>query len=162
MSSSLSALLVASVPLFAAVVAWLTGSERLDLRGVGGLALGFGGVAVLVGFNVGRSDLLATLSLGIVSLGYALGPWILSRHLSDLPGVGVVAARRAVRYGDGWIPLAGRPGEAGDVFEVVPKFREMLKQAGRDPKAVRLSARLNTCLPWKIENAGWMSLRNHS
>jgi len=40
-------------------------------------------------------------------------------------------ARRAARYGDGWIPLAGRPGY-GDVFETVPKFREMLKEAGRD------------------------------
>jgi probable F420-dependent oxidoreductase len=49
------------------------------------------------------------------------------------------AARRAVRYGDGWIPLAGRPGEAGDVFEVVPKFREMLKQAGRDPASCPVS-----------------------
>ena len=42
------------------------------------------------------------------------------------------AARRAVRYGEGWIPLAGRPGQYGDVFTYVPKFREMLKEAGRD------------------------------
>ncbi len=41
------------------------------------------------------------------------------------------AARRAVRYGEGWIPLAGRPG-SGDVFEVVPKFRAMLAEAGRE------------------------------
>ncbi|MDR3538036.1 MAG: LLM class F420-dependent oxidoreductase [Acetobacteraceae bacterium] len=40
------------------------------------------------------------------------------------------AARRAVRYGDGWIPLAGR---GGDAFDTVPKFREMLKAEGRDP-----------------------------
>jgi probable F420-dependent oxidoreductase len=40
------------------------------------------------------------------------------------------AARRAVRYGEGWIPLAGRPG-TGDVFETVPKFRAMLTEAGR-------------------------------
>ncbi|HEY1933143.1 MAG TPA: LLM class F420-dependent oxidoreductase [Acetobacteraceae bacterium] len=42
------------------------------------------------------------------------------------------AARRAVRYGEGWIPLAGRVGKDGDVFSTVPKFREMLKEAGRD------------------------------
>ena len=42
------------------------------------------------------------------------------------------AARRAVRYGDGWIPLAGRPDQYGDVFDFVPKFRAMLKEAGRD------------------------------
>jgi probable F420-dependent oxidoreductase len=41
------------------------------------------------------------------------------------------AARRAVRYGEGWIPLAGRPNQYGDVFDYVPKFREMLKEAGR-------------------------------
>ena len=38
------------------------------------------------------------------------------------------AARRAVRYGDGWIPLAGR---GGDVLETLPKFHEMLKAEGR-------------------------------
>ena len=43
------------------------------------------------------------------------------------------AARRAVRYGDGWIPLAGRMGKDSDVFTTVPKFRDMLKEAGRDP-----------------------------
>jgi probable F420-dependent oxidoreductase len=42
------------------------------------------------------------------------------------------AARRAVRYGDGWIPLAGHPGQYGDVFDFVPKFRAMLTEAGRD------------------------------
>ena len=47
-------------------------------------------------------------------------------------------ARRAVRYGDGWIPLAGRPGHA-DAFETVPKFREMLKEAGRDPASCPVS-----------------------
>ena len=43
------------------------------------------------------------------------------------------AARRAVRYGEGWIPLAGRIGGGNDVFTTVPKFRDMLKEAGRDP-----------------------------
>jgi len=49
------------------------------------------------------------------------------------------AARRAVRYGDGWFPLAGRPGASGDVFDVVPKFRAMLKEAGRDPDSCPVS-----------------------
>src|ERR1700722_18603723 len=40
------------------------------------------------------------------------------------------AARRAVRYGGGGIPRAGRPG-SGDVCETVPKFRAMLVEAGR-------------------------------
>jgi probable F420-dependent oxidoreductase len=49
------------------------------------------------------------------------------------------AARRAVRYGDGWIPLACRPGQYGDVFEYVPKFRAMLTEAGRDEAAFPVS-----------------------
>ena len=40
-------------------------------------------------------------------------------------------ARRAVRYGEGWISLAGRSAY-GDVFETVPKFRAMMVEAGRD------------------------------
>ncbi|MGA2520966.1 MAG: DMT family transporter [Acidimicrobiales bacterium] len=95
-SSSLAALLIASVPLFAAVVAWLTRSDRLSAFRVGGLLLGFGGVAVLVGFDVGHSDVLAAASLGVVGLGYALGPWILARHFAGLPGLGVVAASLAL------------------------------------------------------------------
>lgn len=49
------------------------------------------------------------------------------------------AARRAVRYGDGWMPLAGRPQQYGDVFDYVPKFRELLKEAGRDPTTFPVS-----------------------
>jgi alkanesulfonate monooxygenase SsuD/methylene tetrahydromethanopterin reductase-like flavin-dependent oxidoreductase (luciferase family) len=49
------------------------------------------------------------------------------------------AARRAVRYGDGWIPLAGRPDQYGDVFDFVPKFRAMLQEAGRDVASCPIS-----------------------
>jgi len=45
------------------------------------------------------------------------------------------AARRAVRYGEGWIPLAGRIGGGNDVFTTVPKFRQMLKDAGRSEES---------------------------
>jgi probable F420-dependent oxidoreductase len=48
-------------------------------------------------------------------------------------------ARRAVRYGDGWIPLAGRPTQYGDVFDFVPKFREMLAEAGRSEESCPVS-----------------------
>jgi probable F420-dependent oxidoreductase len=48
-------------------------------------------------------------------------------------------ARRAVRYGEGWIPLAGRPGQYGDAFDTVPKFRAMLQEAGRDPASCPVS-----------------------
>ena len=44
-------------------------------------------------------------------------------------------ARRAIRYGDGWIPTAGR----GDITEVLPKFKDMAREAGRDPASIEIS-----------------------
>jgi probable F420-dependent oxidoreductase len=49
------------------------------------------------------------------------------------------AARRAVRYGDGWIPTVGRPGLADETLALLPKFRDMLKEAGRDPGSCPVS-----------------------
>jgi probable F420-dependent oxidoreductase len=45
------------------------------------------------------------------------------------------AARRALAYGDGWIPHASRP-QYGDVTEFLPRFRQMAAEAGRDLAAV--------------------------
>ena len=44
-------------------------------------------------------------------------------------------ARRALRYGDGWMPHRVRTTYA-DVSALLPKFREMAKEAGRDPASV--------------------------
>jgi drug/metabolite transporter (DMT)-like permease len=89
--SSLSGLLVAAVPLVAAVVAWLTGSEHIDLRRVFGLVTGIAGVAVLVGFSVAGTQLLSVLSIGVVVVGYALGPWVVDHKLRGVPPLGVIA-----------------------------------------------------------------------
>jgi probable F420-dependent oxidoreductase len=40
------------------------------------------------------------------------------------------AARRAVRYGNGWAPIAGRA-PYGDIDDYLPKFKAMLSEAGR-------------------------------
>jgi probable F420-dependent oxidoreductase len=45
------------------------------------------------------------------------------------------AARRALRYGDGWVPHASRP-HYPDVSEFLPQFREMARDVGRDPETV--------------------------
>ena len=42
-------------------------------------------------------------------------------------------ARRAVRYGDGWLPLRRR-----EVREVLPQFRAMCVEAGREPLPVTI------------------------
>ena len=44
------------------------------------------------------------------------------------------AARRAIRYGDGWYPNAA----SGDPDLYVPAFRKMAAEAGRDPKTLSL------------------------
>jgi len=46
------------------------------------------------------------------------------------------AARRAVRYGDGWIPIGGRGDE---IAEQLPRFREMARRADRDPAELEVS-----------------------
>src|ERR1700736_1569722 len=41
-------------------------------------------------------------------------------------------ARRAIAYGDGWVPHARRPAY-GDVLALLPEFRKMTAEGGRDP-----------------------------
>ncbi len=93
LSSSLTGLMIAAVPLIAAVLQLLTrGDDRMDRRRVAGLLVGFVGVAVLVGLNVSFKDLRAVGEVGLVAIGYAAGPIIIARRLPSLPAVGVVAA----------------------------------------------------------------------
>jgi probable F420-dependent oxidoreductase len=42
------------------------------------------------------------------------------------------AAKRAIAYGNGWIPIGGRL----NVLEVLPQFRKMAEDAGRDPASL--------------------------
>jgi drug/metabolite transporter (DMT)-like permease len=89
-TSSLAGLLVAAVPIAGAVIAQLTRSDRIDARRGAGLVLGLAGVAALVGFDLGGSSLLVASSFILIVTGYALGPWIFSRHLAGLPGRSVI------------------------------------------------------------------------
>jgi drug/metabolite transporter (DMT)-like permease len=92
LSSSLTGLLLAAVPLVGALLGWLTKTDRLDWRRALGLFVGLAGVAALIGIDLGGGDVLALLQVMVVAVGYAVGPFILGRSLSDLPGLGVVAA----------------------------------------------------------------------
>jgi len=47
-------------------------------------------------------------------------------------------ARRAIAYGDGWVPHARRPAY-GDVLGLLPEFRKMATEAGRDPAALPIT-----------------------
>ncbi|GAA2750768.1 DMT family transporter [Amnibacterium kyonggiense] len=95
--SSLAGLLLAAVPLVGVAVAALSGRPEVMSRvNWLGVLAGMLGVAALVGLDVGGSDVLGLLQMVIVVVGYAIGPVILARRMSDLPGTGVVALSLAI------------------------------------------------------------------
>jgi probable F420-dependent oxidoreductase len=53
-------------------------------------------------------------------------------------GMFPVAARRALRYGDGWIPHLRRP-QYEDVTDYLPQFRQMAAEAERDLASVPIT-----------------------
>ena len=88
--SSTSGLLVAAVPIFSALLAWLTRSgDRLTLIRWAGLIIGLGGVALLAGPGAGRGSTIPVLEVLGTALGYAIGPLIANRKLAHLPPVAV-------------------------------------------------------------------------
>jgi drug/metabolite transporter (DMT)-like permease len=92
-TSSLTGLLLAAVPLVGALVVTLTGErERLGRRSWLGLLIGIAGVAAIVGLDIGQANVGALVAVGCVAVCYAVGPIILSRSLSDMPALGVVTA----------------------------------------------------------------------
>lgn len=91
-TSSFAGLFIAAVPMVGALLARLTGSqERFGGRRLLGLAVGAAGVVALLGLDLG-GDGLAVAELAVVALGYAIGPMVVARGLSDLPTLDVVTA----------------------------------------------------------------------
>ena len=86
-SSSLAAILIASVPLIVAVLALRFDHEE---RAVGsrliGLFIGFAGVVALVGIDVAGNgrELVGALAVLLAAVGYAAGPMLLKRGLGDV------------------------------------------------------------------------------
>jgi drug/metabolite transporter (DMT)-like permease len=98
-SSSVTGILIAMVPLSIALIQRFFGvHERLGRRRILGLLLGFVGVAALLGFGtisgpLGWSGVACML---VATLGYAIGPLIIQRHLQGLDPYGPLAASLAV------------------------------------------------------------------
>ena len=165
--SSTSGLLVAAVPIFSALLAWLTRSgDRLTtaIRWAG-LAVGLGGVALLAGPGAGRGSAVPVLEVLGTALGYSIGPLIANRKLSHLPPVAVntvclgaaalVYAPFAALTWPRHVPSAevlagpGRPGRGlhrGRVPDLLPphrrgrpgpRHRHHLRQPGRRGRARR-------------------------
>lgn len=92
LSSSLSGLLIASVPIIAAVLVRLTGSkERLSAVRWTGLLVGLAGVGLLVGGTAISGDGPSVAEVLGVAVCYAIGPLIVARKLAGLPALGVNA-----------------------------------------------------------------------
>ena len=91
LSSSLTGLLIAAVPLVGAVVVSLTGErQKQGSRRWVGLLIGIAGVAAIVGLDLGVVNGLAVGEIALVAVCYAVGPIILARKLSELPALDVV------------------------------------------------------------------------
>src|SRR6478609_3152770 len=88
LSSSLTGLLVATVPFVAAVAARIAGDEdRLTPMRLVGMGIGVVGIAALLGLDVGSVHLLPLLAMALTVIGYATGPMVVARALPEVSGV---------------------------------------------------------------------------
>jgi len=96
LSSSLSGLLIAAVPLVSAVASQVLGAEdRLDARRLLGLGVGIGGVAVLLGLDLG-GETMAAVEIGLVVLGYGTAPQIITHKFAGVPALAVISSSLAI------------------------------------------------------------------
>ena len=72
-------LLIATVPLIAVVLYRVVSpdTERLSLRRLLGLIVGFAGVGALVGIDLHGTDLAAVAAIAVPAVGYAIGPLVI-------------------------------------------------------------------------------------
>ncbi|WP_460772327.1 DMT family transporter [Microbacterium sp. GXF7504] len=92
--SGLAGLLVATVPLFGAIIAFFGGDRGVfrPARAIG-LGLGFVGVALVVmgpGMGSGGDHLLAVGEVLLVAVCYAVAPFIVVHKLQDVPTLGAI------------------------------------------------------------------------
>lgn len=108
--SGLTGLLVATVPLFAVIIA-LTRGDRSALAPtrLGGLLLGFVGVAiVVVGPGLFPSEAASAFAIGeimLTALLYAIAPFIIAHKLTDVPSLGTITLA-LFAIGIGYLPAA--------------------------------------------------------
>jgi drug/metabolite transporter (DMT)-like permease len=91
-SSSLAGILVAAAPLFTAVLAiWVDHEERSQGLRLVGVLIGFAGVGLLLGVDLGGggSELLGGLAVVAAALGYAIGGLLIKHRLAGMAPVGM-------------------------------------------------------------------------
>ena len=119
LSSSTTAILIAAVPIVAAVIGWRIGiDDRVTKSRAIGLAIGVLGVVTLVGIDIRGDDWLSVAALGITVVGYAFGPMIVATKLSRAPALTVITMAlliNAIAYAPlAWVtrPSGAVPAEA--------------------------------------------------
>ncbi|WP_158437763.1 DMT family transporter [Naasia lichenicola] len=124
--SSTPGLMLASIPLVSLAIGVLFGRrERLSPLNWVGILISTIGVVSIVGVNVAGSDPASVAAVGIVVLGYAVGPMVLSRWMPGASGVAVAAASMAVAavvYG----PLTFATGSWPDRWPSTPVILSVL------------------------------------
>ena len=94
-SSSLAGVLVASAPIWTAILAvWLDPEERSRGWRLVGVAVGMAGVAFLLGVDTAgdAAALLGGLGVVVATIGYAVGGLTIKRRLGHLQPLGLVTA----------------------------------------------------------------------
>jgi len=98
-SSSLAGILLAAVPLVVVMSSPLMGvHEHVGPRRLLGLGVGLAGVVALLGIDSlhGMHQWLGAACILFATVGYAMGPLIVQRYLSDVDSFGTVAASVAI------------------------------------------------------------------
>lgn len=91
-SSSLTGILVASAPIFTALLAvWIDHEERASGARLVGVGIGIVGVALLLGVDVGGgAALVGGLLVVLAGMGYAIGGFYLKRRFAEAQPIGIV------------------------------------------------------------------------
>ncbi|WP_242882865.1 DMT family transporter [Actinomadura litoris] len=96
LTSSMTGLLIAAVPIIAVLVARVTGdAERLGPVRWTGLLVGLAGVGVLAGPHLDGGNAWALGEVMLVALGYAIAPIIATRQLKEMPSLHLAASSLA-------------------------------------------------------------------
>jgi drug/metabolite transporter (DMT)-like permease len=98
-SSSLTAILIAALPLIvAAITLRIEPEERVSAPRLAGMLCGLAGVVLLVGFDIAgdSKELLGAACILLATCGYAIGPMIIRHRLAALDPRGVSAAALGV------------------------------------------------------------------
>ena len=120
-SSSLAAILIAALPLVIVFLALrFDHGERPTATRLVGMLIGLGGVVALVGIDIGGrgSELVGAGAVLLATVGYAVGPLVVKRHLSHADPLGPVTAAMAIAsvlllpFGVAGFPSTSPPADA--------------------------------------------------